>query len=88
MTKHTLLTRAAAAAALSATITVPAVLGLTAGTANAKPRNINCIVIGQVIDDHIALAAVAYDQGDDAAAQDHLKTARLAQSNYSRHCMG
>lgn len=37
MNKHTLLRRATAAALLSATLAAPAVAGLTAGTASARP---------------------------------------------------
>jgi hypothetical protein len=37
MKKHTLLKRATAAALLSATLATPAVIGLTAGTASARP---------------------------------------------------
>ena len=37
MKKHTLLKRATAAALLSATLATPTVIGLTAGTASARP---------------------------------------------------
>lgn len=87
MKKHALLKRGTAAALLSATIALPAAVGLTAGTANAVPREINCVAIAQAVDDYMYVAGMAYDQGDIKAGDDHMKSAHVANANYNRYCL-
>jgi hypothetical protein len=85
---HTVLKRAGAAALLSATIAAPAVLGLTAGTANAKPiESPNCRAIAQAVDSSIYMAHQAGLQGEEAIRSEYLKDAARAHRNYNRHCL-
>ena len=58
------LKRAVAASLLSATIAAPAVLGLTAFTANARPiESPNCRAIAQAVDSSIHMDTVAQGTG-------------------------
>jgi hypothetical protein len=85
---HTVLKRAGAAALLSATIAAPAVLGLTAGTANAKPiESPNCRAMIQTINDGMYMANAARDQGDTKAAREYTRLAARASENHRRHCL-
>jgi hypothetical protein len=88
MRNNALLKRAAAAAVLAATVVTPVVAGLTAGTANAVPREINCRGMAQAHQSstHVAEGAVA--QGDYYAAYQHFSDAAAAKQNYDRYCLG
>ena len=84
--KHTFLARAAAAAALSATIAIPGVVGLTAATANAKPDR--CAAIWDAMSDSLDFAQAAQAQGDTAQANEWMDTYNRASANYSRFRCG
>lgn len=88
MKKHTLFNRVAAAVVVSATLVMPGVIGLTAATANAVPREINCRGMAQAHQSstHVAEGAVA--QGDYYAAYQHFADAAAAKQNYDRYCLG
>ena len=88
MKKHTLLKRATVAALLSASLATPAVIGLTAGTANAMPiESPNCRAIAQSFDSAIYAASVARQQGDTKAEADWTNLANRALRNHNRHCL-
>lgn len=82
-----MLKRAIGAALLTATFATPAALGLTAGTANARPiESPNCRGIAKAIDSSMYMANVARDQGDTKAAREYMRDAARASANYQRHC--
>lgn len=87
MKKHTQLRRATAAALLAAALATPAVVGLTAGTANAKPREGSCYAINQAKESSLHMANVARDQGDTKAARMYMQDAARASANYQRYCV-
>jgi hypothetical protein len=82
MRKRTLLGTVFATLALSASIA-----GITAGVADAKPREVNCIVLNQVADASWDVAQAAYAQGDDAAGDSHFADYLAAQENIDRYCL-
>ena len=86
MKNHTILKRAIAAGLLSATLAAPAAL-ISAGTAVAKPREVNCAGIAKAIDSSMYMADRARDQGNIKAAREHMREAALASANYQRHCL-
>ena len=82
------LKRAVAASLLSATIAAPAVLGLTAVTAAARPiESPNCAGIIRAMESSMHMANVARDQGDTKAAREYMKDAARASANHRRHCV-
>jgi hypothetical protein len=88
MKKHTLLKRAIAAALLSATIVTPAVVGLTAGTASARPiESPNCQAILDSFESSLIVARAARRQGDMKAYNEYMTDAGRAKANYNRHCL-
>jgi electron transfer flavoprotein alpha/beta subunit len=88
MGKRTTLKRAITAGLLSATISTPAVLGLNAGPAAARPiESPNCRAIAQAVDSSIHMAHQADLQGDQAARDGHLRDAARAHANYNRKCL-
>lgn len=83
-----MLKRAIGAALLTATFATPAALGLTAGTATAKPiESPNCRGIAQAKDDAMYAANVARDQGDTKSEREWMRIAVRASQNYQRHCL-
>jgi hypothetical protein len=88
MKKYSLLKRATAAALLSATIAAPAVVGPTAGTADARPRDMQCLAFAKSMDTSIQLANVAYEQGDKKAGDEYARDADRAYANLvNRKCL-
>jgi hypothetical protein len=89
MKKHTLLRRAIAAALLSATIVTPAVVGVTAGTASARPiESPNCQGMLDAFESSLIVARAARQQGDMKAYREYMADAGQAKANYNRHCLG
>ncbi|MFI5507135.1 hypothetical protein ACIA48_06675 [Mycobacterium sp. NPDC051804] len=89
MGNHTMLKRAIATALLSATVATPAVLGLTAGTAAARPiESPNCAGMLHSFESSMSAARVARQQGDDKAYREWMTLAGRAKANYNRHCLG
>ncbi|WP_374156907.1 hypothetical protein ACEWX3_14400 [Mycobacterium sp. G7A2] len=64
MATFTSLSRNTLAAAMAAAIAGPALVGMTASTANAKPREVNCLAVAEVIEDSYNMAEFAREQGD------------------------
>jgi len=88
MKKHTLLKRATAAALLSATLAAPAVAGLTAGTASARPvESANCQAMLDSFESSLIVARAARKQGDMKAYNEYMTDAGRAKANYNRHCL-
>jgi hypothetical protein len=85
MKKYSLLKRATAAALLSATIVTPAVVGLTAGTANARPRDMQCLAYAKAMDQSTQLAHIAYEQGDKKMGNYYGDVADRAYANLVRN---
>ncbi|WP_333894290.1 hypothetical protein [Mycolicibacterium gadium] len=86
--KHTTLKKTMAAALLALSLGTPAALGLTAGTAAARPiESPNCKNIAKAIDSSMHMANVARDQGDTKAAREYMKDAARASANFQRHCV-
>ena len=85
MKKYSLLKRATAAALLSATIVAPAVVGLTAGTANARPRDMQCLAYAKAMDQSTQLAHIAYEQGDKKMGDYYGDVADRAYANLVRN---
>jgi len=88
MRKQATLKRAIAAVLLSETFATAAALGLSVGTAAARPiESPNCRAIAQAVDSSIHMAHQAGLQGDEAARTEYLKDAARAHRNYNRHCL-
>lgn len=88
MRKHTTLKRAIAAGLLSATLATAAALGLSVGTAAARPiESPNCAAILRAQDSAMYMANVHRDQGDAAGARRWMQDAARASANYRRHCI-
>ncbi|WNG90641.1 hypothetical protein [Mycobacterium sp. ITM-2016-00318] len=88
MKKQTLLKRATAAALLSATLAAPAVVGLTAATASAKPiESPNCQAMLDSFESSLIVARAARKQGDMKAYREYMTDAGNAKANYNRHCL-
>lgn len=73
-----------AVSALTAAIAAPAVVGLTAATANAKPDR--CAAIYQAMSDSLDLAQAAHTAGDAAGEKEWTDTYYRASRNYARMC--
>jgi hypothetical protein len=82
MRKRTLLGTAFATLALSASIA-----GITAGVADAKPREVNCTGIYQVMSDSADMAQAAYSQGDEAGGDSWMDIYSRASRNHDRYCL-
>lgn len=82
MMKGTMLGTTFATLALLASIA-----GITAGTADAKPREVNCIGVEQVMTDSLDLAHAAYSQGDQRGGDLHMRQYASASKNYARYCL-
>jgi hypothetical protein len=67
--------------ALSASIA-----GITAGTADAMPREGSCARIYQTMSDSIDMAQAAYAQGDQAGVDSWMAVYESASANYDRYC--
>lgn len=71
-----------------ATIAAPTVVGITAGTANARPRDMQCLAYTKAMDQSHYLATVAYQQGDKKAGDDYSRDADRAYANLvNRKCL-
>jgi hypothetical protein len=89
MKKQTLLKRATAAALLTVTLAAPAVAGLTAGTASARPiESPNCQGMLDAFESSLIVARAARAQGDMKAYREYMADAGQAKANYNRHCLG
>lgn len=77
----------AVAAVLSAPVVMFGIAELATGTADARPREFNCIRIGQTIDDAYELANAAEAQGDYDGAVEWWGVYLSAQENYDRYCL-
>jgi hypothetical protein len=77
--------RLTAAATLASALAVPGIVGLTA-TANAVPREPNCIVIYQTMSDSADMAQAAYSQGDERGGDSWMDIYWRASSNHDRYC--
>jgi hypothetical protein len=77
--------RLTAAATLAAALAVPGVVGLTA-TANAVPREPNCIAIKQTMSDSADMAQAAYSQGDERGGDSWMDIYWRASANADRYC--
>lgn len=82
MRKRTLLSAAIAFVALAVSIA-----GITAGTADAKPRELNCLQIGRNIDQSYNLAIRAKAQGDQAGYNQWMDLYHRGQEKYDRYCL-
>ena len=88
MKKYSILKRATAAAVLAATIAAPAVVGITAGTANARPRDMQCLAYAKSMDTSIHMANAAYEQGDKKMGDYYGEVADRAYANLvNRKCL-
>jgi hypothetical protein len=81
MKNHTLFKRAMSVALLSSTLALPAVVGLTAGTANAKPR---CEILWEVAGETIDAYNSAVADGDQTLAQMYLLEFRKTKAEYKQ----
>jgi hypothetical protein len=79
MRKRTLLGTTFTLVALSASIA-----GVTAGTADARPREGSCAAIYQTMSDSIDMAQAAYAQGDEAGSDSWMAVYNAASANYDR----
>ena len=82
MRTRTLLGTTLAFAALSASIA-----GVTAGAAEARPREINCIAIAQAMSDSVDMAQAYYADGDEAGGDEWLDQYYKASRNHDRYCL-
>jgi hypothetical protein len=73
------------ATGLAATLTVPGVVVLAA-TANAVPREPNCIAIKQTMSDSADMAQAAYSQGDERGGDSWMDIYWRASANADRYC--
>lgn len=80
-----LIKRLAAGATLAGALAVTGVVGLTA-TANAVPREPNCIAIKQTMSDSADMAQAAYSQGDERGGDSWMHIYWQASSNADRYC--
>jgi hypothetical protein len=78
--------RLAAGATLAAALAAPGVVGLTAATATAVPREPNCIVIKQTMSDSADMAQAAYSQGDERGGDSWMDIYWRASANADRYC--
>jgi len=70
------------------TIVAPAVVGLTAGTANARPRDMQCLAYAKAMDQSTQLAHIAYEQGDKKMGDYYGEVADRAYANLvNRKCL-
>lgn len=82
MKKRTKLGTTFAMLALSVSIA-----GITAGVADAKPREVNCAGVYQVMSDSADLAQAAYAQGDQRGGDSWMKQYYAASRNHDRYCL-
>jgi hypothetical protein len=78
-------TRLAATATLAAALSASGVVGLSA-TANAVPREPNCIAIKQTMSDSADMAQAAYSQGDERGGDSWMDIYWRASANADRYC--
>jgi hypothetical protein len=77
-------TRLAATATLAAALSVSGVVA--SATANAVPREPNCVVIYQTMSDSADMAQAAYSQGDERGGDSWMDIYWRASSNHDRYC--
>jgi hypothetical protein len=77
--------RMAAAATIAAALAGPSAVLLTA-TANAVPREPNCIAIKQTMSDSADMAQAAYSQGDERGGDSWMDIYWRASANADRYC--
>jgi hypothetical protein len=89
MNMRALAGKAVAAVVLSASAVggIGAVAVVTAGTADAMPREAQCIVIYQVMSDSADMAQAAYAQGDEAGGDSWMDIYFGASQNHDRYCL-
>lgn len=88
MATYTSLSRNTLSAVMAAAIAGSALVGMTAATASAKPREVNCLAVAEVIEDSYNLAEFAREQGDVRGYAEHLGMYIRASNNYDRYCLG
>ena len=78
--------RVAGVATMAVAAAAVGVVGLTSATANAVPREPNCIAIKQTMSDSADMAQAAYSEGDERGGDSWMDIYWRASANADRYC--